>query len=329
MKQDVEVLHYYNRSIDSYWCVANNVAIYDGPLPTKHKELPIAVQYQYRVPGRFWGMGIPKIVHYLSEERKAIRRLNLDRQKLIINPPIFHNSAFDLDDEDSQLVPGRIITFDTNGQPLNAAMQEFQMKDVPPSSVNAENILLEDIKRAHGIDDRVQGVNVGGTATEAALLKESSLKRINLISIQSEMDTVLRIGRLKWSNIQFFYGVPRFNKIFENNEERDEKVYRQITVQGKKFSIVNDDGNKSLNMDEIKGSSALRLDKSMAKYLEGSYDISMNTEIYTPPSKALQQTQFTQTLSLLVANPLTLSVLDPTKIVTMAAKNVNTQPSRS
>jgi hypothetical protein len=81
--KDVEVLHYYNRAIDAYWAVANNITIFDGPLPTKHKELPLAVQYQYHVPGRFWGMGIPKVVHMLSEERKALRRLNLDSQKLI------------------------------------------------------------------------------------------------------------------------------------------------------------------------------------------------------------------------------------------------------
>lgn len=146
-----------------------------------------------------------------------------------------------------------------------------------------------------------------------------------MISITSEMDTILRIGRLKWSNIQFFYPIPRFEKIFEKDEERDQKVYRQITVQGKKFSIADENGGKALKMDEIQGSSALRLDKSMAKYLEGSYDISMNSEIYTPPSKALQQTQFTQTLSLLVSNPATLSVLDPTKIVTQAAENINTK----
>lgn len=327
-QQDVEVLHYYNRSTDSYWCVANNIAIYDGPLPTKHKELPVAVQYQYRVPGRFWGLGIPKVVHMLSEERKAIRRLNLDRQKLQIGGAFLHNSAFDIDDEDSQLAPGRFISVDTNGQPINQAIQQLQFGDVPPSYFRTEEILLEDIKRAHGIDDRVQGVNVGGTATEAALLKESSLKRINMISITSEMDTVLRLGRLKWSNIQFFYGVPRFEKIYEKNAEREEKIYKQITVQGKKFSIADQDGSKALKMDEIQGSSALRLDKSMAKYLEGSYDISMNTEIYTPPSKALQQTQFTQTLSLLVGNPATLSVLDPTKIVTQAAMNINTKPDQ-
>lgn len=328
MSNDVEVLHYYNRSIDAYWCVANNIAIYDGPLPTKHKELPVAVQYQYRRPGRFWGMGIPKVIFMLSEERKAIRRLNLDRQKLQIGGAFLHNSAFDIDDEDSQLTPGRFISVDTNGQPINQAVQQLQFGDVPPSYFRTEEILQEDIKRAHGIDDRVQGVNVGGTATEAALLKESSLKRINLISTASEMDTILRLGRLKWSNIQFFYPVPRFNKILEKNEERDEKVYRQITVQGKKFSIIDDDGGKSLKMDEIRGSSALRLDKIMAKYLEGSFDISMNSEIYTPPSRALHQTQFTQMLSLLVANPATLSVLDPTKIVTQAAKIINENPDQ-
>lgn len=328
MQQDVEVLHYYNRSTDSYWCVANNIAIYDGPLPTKHKELPIAVQYQYRVPGQFWGMGIPKVVHFLSEERKAIRRLKLDKTKLETGGSFLHNAAFDLDDEDVQLTPGRFISIDTNGQPINQAVLPMNFGGNDPGYYRTEEILLEDIKRAHGIDDRVQGVNVGGTATEAALLKESSLKRINMISISSEMDTVLRIGRLKWSNIQFFYPIPRFEKIFEKNEERDEKVYRQITVQGKKFSIVDNDGGKALKMDEIQGSSALRLDKSMAKYLEGSYDISMNTEIYTPPSKALQQTQFTQTLSLLVSNPSTLAVLDPTKIVTQAAENINTKPDQ-
>jgi hypothetical protein len=220
--KDVEVLHYYNRSIDAYWVVANNITIYDGPLPTKHKELPIAVQYQYRVPGRFWGMGIPKVVHMLSEERKAIRRLNLDRQKLNITGAFLHNSAFDMDDEDAQLVPGRWISVDTNGQDIRTAIQKVEFGDVPPSYFRSEEILLEDIKRAHGIDDRVQGVNVGGTATEAALLKESAMKRINMISTTSEMDTILRIGRLKWSNIQFFYPVPRFEKIYENKERAEE-----------------------------------------------------------------------------------------------------------
>src|SRR3990167_1761421 len=243
--QDVEVLHYYNRSLDAYWCVANNIAIYDGPLPTKHKELPVAVLYQYRVPGRFWGMGIPKVIHHLSEERKSIRNLNMDRQKIIVGGAFLHNNAFEITDEDEVLYPGKWINVDTNGQPVNAAIQQLQMGEVPPSYFRTEEILLEDIRRAHGIDDRIQGVQAGGTATEAAILKESSLKRVNMISVLSEMDTVVRIGRLKWSNIQFFYPVPRLEKIVRDNQVKDSKTYRKITVNNRKFEIVDDAGRKA------------------------------------------------------------------------------------
>lgn len=318
-EKDVEVLHYYNRGIDAYWVVANNIAIYDSPLPSKHKELPVAAQHQYRMPGRFWGIGIPKAIFMLSEERKAIRRLNLDRTKLNIAGAFLHNSAFDIDDEDSQLVPGRFISVDTNGQDIRAAVQKLEFGDVPPSYFRTEEILLEDIKRAHGIDDRVQGVSVGGTATEASLLKESSLKRINLISNISEMTTVLRLGRLKWSNIVFFYPAPRFEKI---EGGKNKKVYRTIVTQGKKFSIIDKDGNKALDMEEIEGSSAINIDKSTAKYLSDNYDVTIESDVYTPPSKALHQTQMVQTLSLLLGNPITSSVIDPKKAVTWALQTV-------
>ena len=311
-EQDVEVLHYYNRSIDAYWCVANNITIYDGPLPTKHKELPVVVVYQYRMPGRFWGMGIPKVIHMLSEERTTIRRLNMDRQKLNIHKRFLHNSAFDIDDEELVTRPDAIISVDTNGQDVRQAMVPLEYGDVPASYFRTEDILLEDIRRATGIDDRIQGVNVGGTATEAAILKESSLKRVNLISITAEMDAVIRLGRLKWSNIQFFYGTPRLERITQDNEERDKKVYRTMSVQGRKFQIVNEDGNKSLRMEDVKGSSALTLKPEMAKYLQGSFDISVDADIFTPVSKAIQQTKVTEMFSLLLSNPATLGIMDIT-----------------
>ncbi len=308
--QDVEVLHYYNRSTDSYWVVANNIAIHDGPLPWKHKELPFVAIYQYRVPGRFWGMGIPKVIHFLSEERKSIRNLNMDRQKIIIGGAFLHNSSFDIQDEDTILSPGRIISVDTNGQSLDNAIRPVQLGDVPASYFRTEEILLEDIRRAHGIDDRIQGVNVGGTATEAAILKESSLKRVNLISISAEMDAVVRIGRLKWSNIQFFYGTPRIERIVENNEEREKKKYRTISAQGRKFSIVDDNGRKQLKMEDVKGASALSLKPDMAKYLEGDFDISVDSDIFSPISKAIEQTKKTEMFTVLLGNPATIAKMD-------------------
>lgn len=309
-EQDVEILHYYNRSIDAYWVVANNITVYDGPLPSKHKELPLAVVYQYRVPGRFWGMGVPKVIHFLSEERKSIRNLNMDRQKILVSGAFLHNSAFDIDDEDEVLEPGKWISVDTNGQDVRQAVQQVQMSDVAPSYFKTEEILLEDIRRAHGIDDRIVVSNQGTTATQAAIVKESSLKRVNMISIQSEMDTVIRIGRLKWSNIQFFYGTPRMEKIVEDNEEREKKVFRTMSVQGRKFQIVDENGKKQLKMDAVKGASALTLKPEFNKYLQFSYDISVDADIYTPISKSIEQTKKVELFSLFLSNPATMAVMD-------------------
>jgi hypothetical protein len=69
-------------------------------------------------PGRFWGLGIPKVIHYLSEERKSIRNLNMDRQKMQLNKMFLHNNAFDIDDEELVTRPHGLISVDTNGQPV-------------------------------------------------------------------------------------------------------------------------------------------------------------------------------------------------------------------
>lgn len=308
--QDVEVLHYENRSIDAYWVVANNITICDDPLPTKHKELSLGVWYQYRQPGRFWGIGIPQVMHMLAEERKSIRNLNMDRQKIIVGGAFLHNNAFDIDEEDEVLYPGKWISVDTNGQPVGQALQQLQMSDVPASYFRTEEILLEDERRATGIDDRIAVSNAGTTATQAAIVKESTLKRINLVSITNEMDTIIRIGRLKWSNIQFYYGTPRLEKIVKDNEEREKPIYKKISISGKRFELVKDEGKNVLKMDDIRGYSALELKPDMAKFMEGSWDISVDADAFTPPSKAIEQTKKTEVFSLMMSNPATMAVLD-------------------
>lgn len=328
--QDVEVLHYYNRDIDAYWCVANNVTIYDDPLPSRHKELPISTRYQYRVPGRFWGMGIPKVIYHLTQERSSLRNLNMDRQKIIVGGAFLHNSAFDIDDEDETIYPGRIISVDTGGASIQEAMKQVDMGDVPASYFKTEEILLEDIRRGHGIDDRIQGVNVGGTATEAAILKESALKRVNLINITAEMDCIIRIGKLKWSDIQTYYGLPRMEQIVnpdgDEAGEDEEKVYRTITADGKKFSIEKEDGKPQLKMEDIKGGSALQLKPEYAQYMNKNFDISTDADIYTPISKAIEQTKKTEMFSLLLSNPATMALMDLNGAAADVLKTNNIKP---
>lgn len=316
-KDEVEILHLKNRDTDEQVAVANNIVIEDRPLQTKHKELPYAAVYHYRVPGRFWGLGIPKVIKYLSEERKAIRRLNLDRQKLQIGGFWLVNNAFDLDEEETEARPGGWIGVETGGQSLNNVIQRVDMGDVPPSYFRTEEILLEDIRRAHGIDDRIQGVNQGGTATEAAILKETSLKRVNMISIMSEMDTIIRVGRLKWSDIQFFYKAPRYEKFYDEGGEHTKRVDRHIVVEGASFKILKDKATQknSIQYEEVDGKTVFKLDKEAARYMEGDTEISVDSTVYTQMSKAIKQAKNTEMLTTFASQPELLAELDAKKVV--------------
>lgn len=320
---DVLVIHYYNRELDFYYVLANTVMVRIGPMPTKHKELPMTPVYHYRVPGRFWGMGIPKVIKSLSEERQAIRQLNLDRQKMQLNKMFLVDDRIDIDEEEAVARPHGFIEVQTNGLPVNQTIVPLEYSDVPPSYFRTEEILLEDIRRAHGIDDRIQGVNVGGTATEAAILKESAMKRVNMLAEIAEMDTIKRIGRLKWSNIQFFYPAGKIERLFEKNETRQTVKPRRVSVNGKEFAI---DENNNLVMSEIDGESVLKLDKKMAKFMEGDFDIMVDAESHQVLSKPIQQAKTTEMVTLLSSNPVLFNELDPTKTVKEYLKNNDFSP---
>lgn len=312
---DVEVLHYYNRSFDCYDVLANNVLVRMGPIPYKHKELPFAIYRHYLIPGRMYGMGIPRVIYSLTEERTSLRNLQLDRQHMQINKMFLVNDLVDLDDEDLRTRPNGFIPVNTNGMNISQVITPVEYGDTPMSYDRAEERLLEDIRRAHGIDDRVQGVQAGGTATEAAILKEAAQKRINMINILSDIDTLTRVGKLKWSNIQFFYPVPRIERITEDNEEREKKVYRKVKIEGREYTINKENGGNTLDTTEIEGSSGFTLDKTMARYMEGDYDVIVKGDASAVLSKPLQQAKITEMVGTLTLNPMLGSELDPAKTV--------------
>lgn len=317
MADEVEILHYKNRNRDCDEVVANNIVISYGPLRTKHKELPYSVVYHYRVPGRFWGLGVPKVVFYLSEERKAIRRLNLDRQKIQISGFWLHNSAFDLDDEETEARPGGFLSVETNGQPLANVIQKVDMGDVSTSYFRTEEILLEDIRRAHGIDDRIQGVQSGGTATEAAILKESALKRVNMIAILAEKDTMKRVGRLAWSNIRFFYKAGRYKDIYLPSDKKPRVQSRPIVLDGVSFNLEKDPATQKMSLlaSEAEGRRIFTVDKNTIGYLDGDFDVQMDGAAFTPWSKAIKQAKTTEMITTIASTSELMAEADPHKIL--------------
>lgn len=311
---DVEILHYYNRETDTYDTLANNVLIRLGYIPFKHKELNLAIYTYYSIPGQLYGMGIPKVILSLTEERKSIRNLALDRQHMQVDKMFLVNDIVDLDDEDVRTRPNGFISVNTNGLKLSEIIEPLEYGDIPASFYQADSSLLDDIRRAHGISDNAEAQNTGGTATEAAQVQQAAQARIDMINQLSEMETLVRIGRLKWSNIQFFYPAPKVVQITEDDDDKEKKIYRTIRVQGKAFDIQkNDDGSSSLAVSDYDGSSSFTLNKAYAKYMQGEFDLNVNAESAQITSKPIRQAKITEMFNLLALNPQLMGSIDPTK----------------
>lgn len=313
---DVEILHYENKYTDSYDVLANNVVIREDALPNRHKELSLDVWAFYPVPGQIYGMGIPKIIYTLVEERRSIRNMSLDRGKLNLAKMFIVNDLFDLDEEDLTPRPHGLIKVNTNGQPLSTAIMPLEYGDAPASTLRMDESLKEDERRAHGLDDR-PAINAGGTATEAAIVKESAQRRINLINTLSNWNTLTRLGRKKWSNVQFFYALPKVERLMENNKWVDKETYRTIKIEGAEFKIKQGDkengGKNELHRSNIEGFSRLKLDSAYGGFMEGNYDVVVDSSYNSIISKPIRQAQVMELSQMLVMNPLWASKLDADK----------------
>ena len=303
----VQVLRYYNKQTDTYAILANTVIICDQPIPFKHKELNLAVWNYYPVEGRIYGLGIPKIISPLQEEREAIRNLSLDRQKMHLNKMFLVSDLFDIDEDEATTRPHGFIHVNSGGMPLDNVIRPLEYGDVPGSSIRMDDQLRDDEKRVTGIDDRSQGVNMGGTATEAAILTEQSQKRINLINTLTGMATIERIGKLKWSNIRFFYPAPRIERIVKDNKEVENKVYRKISVEGKEFKVVLDPetGRNKLDMNDITGTGTFELDSTHATFFDniGDADIRIQWDVKATLPQAIRQSKVMEIFQAALGNP--------------------------
>lgn len=323
---DVEILNYYNRATDSYDVLANNVLIRMSPIPYKHKEIPFAVYRHYIMLGRMYGMGIPEVIYSLSEERVSLRRLQLDKQHLQVDKMFLVNDLVDIDEEEARVRPHGFMYVNTNGVPINQVIQSVEYGDTPMSYYRSEEQLLEDMRRAHGISDELQQV-ASGTATQAAIAKEQAQKRINMVNILADMDTLVRIGRLKWSNIQFFYPAARVERITKDGKTKDKKSYRKIRIKGAEYTIDNSEGGNKLVSTRIDGSSGFTLDRKMARFMEGDHEVTINADASPVLSRPLQQAKITEMLGALNATPQMAAQIDPQKAATRYLRVFGEEPS--
>lgn len=254
--KQVEVLWYWSRKPeDLLVIVANDVVVRMGPNIFKHKQLPFAKAVDVSRLDHFYGKGEPKLLESVQEELNTIRRMTIDRHHLDLDKSFLVSNTTQLDDTDLIARPHAVIPVDDINN-----VKALEYGDIPSSVRITTQAIAEDSIRVTGVDDRAQALQkAGATATEAAILKESTLKRIKMKIILLSRGFLTDISRQRVANIMQFYSIPKLEKIagepgtteFRRAVEEAEfdellevkngdfyrKTYRQIPLQNKNFTF--------------------------------------------------------------------------------------------
>jgi len=271
----VEVLFYWGRRPDKLIIVANDVVIQDGPNPYNHKQLPFAEGSDVPRLNQFWARGEPRLLESIQDELTTNRRMRIDRQHMDIFKMFLVSNRENLDEDEGIIAPSRFLYVDDPSNSIKA----LEYRDINPSAYMEEDRLKQDGREVTGIESP----QPAGTATEAAIAKESTMKALRLKIWLLSRQLLTNIVRLRIPNIVQYYSTPKAVQIL--GEKRYAK-YRQIRTNNVELSLTK---QGQLREDRKKGDYFFIVSPDMVVPQYGSFDLKLGGDPTFPVSKPLQQ----------------------------------------
>jgi hypothetical protein len=347
-QKQVEVLWYWCEKPDDWLCiVANDVMVVCGPNPYKHKKLPFARAVDVKRTHKFYGKGEAALLESIQDETNILRRMVIDRNHLDIDKMFIGSNRLNLSEEDLIARPhGYIETDDPD------SLKAVEYNDVPRSVEMSIKHLEDDATVVTGINPRAQALPTTGTATEAAILKESTLKRIRLKVRRLEREFLTRVAKLRVSNILQYYPQPKLEEIIgeQGTQEfktqcqdleakgllhKDEatgkaykKNYREIRIQGSELVPGPTGEIKQQSLQDNSSYSFFGLHPDYFLPKRGGFDIKFAAGSTLPISKPLMQTKATELYDRLIQLALGVpNTYDPKKLGDMLIRVNDQNPS--
>lgn len=328
-EDEIEVVEYWNKIKDERHIVANGTLLTPkvSPIPYKHKQLPYArLVFFPRDRQHFYGLGIAEILEHHQAGRDTVWNIMIDRMKLALNKPLFVSPGTDLTDEDMVIYPGKV----TEVPEPSTSVLEMRIDPPDNQSFNIIEKIDQEAKYLIGADDPLFGVKTGGTATENAIAKESSLKKMKVFIRNLEAESMTRIGRLRFSNIQQLYSIPvRIKKIVGKTRlgqftsglpqavqdaipgrkevEKLEPEYRRFPIEKKKVK-------NALNRDEWRDKPGSFVELTPDDYM-GLFDVRVVPTTKLPISKEMEKKQWMEMVQGLGALPPAVQLIDWRKLL--------------
>lgn len=345
MSKQVEVLWYWAvKPKDWLIIVANDVLIRKVPIPYRHKKLPFVRSVAIKRTDSFYGKGLSEVLESIQDETNTLRRMIIDRNHLDIDKMFFVSNRLGLSDEDLIARPHGLIPTDDVNQ-----AKAVEYNDIPRSVELSLKHLEDDATISTGINPRAQALPQAGTATEAAILKESTLKRLQLMIWLLKTEFLIPLERLRISNIIQFYSQPKLEEIVgASGTQEFQAEVSKLQEQG--LVVAGNDGkmykksfrnirleNQQIQMDEkgkpsVVPASGTTFFEARPQYFvpvcKGGYDVKFRAGSNLQLSKPLQQTKDLELFDRLFrVAQIVPNSYDPVKLGDMVVRSYDKDPN--
>jgi hypothetical protein len=274
-KDQVEVLFYWGRRPDKLIIVANDIVVRDGPNPYNHKQLPFAWGRDIPKMNTLLARGEPNLLESIQDEMSTIRRMRIDRQHMDIWKMFLVSNRENLDDDEAVIAPSRFMYVDDP----NNSIKPIEYNPVHATAYEEEKILKQEAREVTGMESP----QTTGTATQAAIFKEATMKSLRMKIWLLSRELLTDIVRLRVPNITQFYSTPKVEQIVG---EKNFGKYRTIRTSDMQLKV---EQNGKLIENPQKGSFFFELTPDMVTPQYGSFDYKLSGGPTFPISKPLQQ----------------------------------------
>lgn len=282
-ENQVEVLFYWGRRPDKLIIVANDVVIRDNPNPYNHKQLPFAEGSDIPRLNQFWAKGEPELLESIQDELTTLRRMRIDRQHMDLFKMFLVSNRETLDEDEAIVAPSRFLYVDDP----TGSIRSLDYPDINPSAYREEAALKEDGRQVTGIESP----QPTGTATQAAIFKESTMKSLRMKIWLLSRELVTNIARLRVPNISQYYSEPKVAEILGEKRAAEFRTIRTNDVELKM------EKSGQLREEEKKGTYYFAISPDLVTPYYGKFDYKLSAEATFPISKPLQQQKANEFMS--------------------------------
>lgn len=353
---NVEIIRYYNQDTDEYIIIANGIWLNPigdekvSPLPFNHKRLPFwVIRYDIFGSDFFYGKSMPDKLSSLQDVLDVLQNMLLDQSFLSIFKPILMAGVDDV--EDDFLRPGRRISLDTQGIPINQAVQVLDLGT--PSGWH--QFILEYTKKVleeSSVDSVSQGVV--GTGSDRTTATEVRTAAAGVSALLGLFARFIRFGvkgraELRARNILQFYTDPTTpildGVLGEGGSKKFNKAFNVFRVDSSALT-PGDRGTKIIeifqNMEDMPTKKKIAIDTRLSELTSGKkitkiavlpeyirdfdFDIDIVANPHSEMSKEVDRAleiQFQQTM-----NTLYPDLIDRKELAAVLIQKFGRQPSK-